>query len=129
MQPTCVHVRSTAKVGVGTAREAALLLKRPIDVVAAGVALIVLWPALLLITLLIKLDSPGPVLYRQARHGRHERVFTLVKFRTLRIEFVRSRGGPVPAGDARRPAGDPGGTRLALAVARRAAAARQCAPR
>jgi exopolysaccharide biosynthesis polyprenyl glycosylphosphotransferase len=94
VQSTCAEARSTPKVGLGAAREAALLLKRPIDVVVAGAALILLWPVMLLIALLIKLDSPGPVLYRQARHGRNEQVFTLVKFRTLRIESCAPAAGP-----------------------------------
>ena len=104
MQSICSQARSVPKVEVWTAPEAALLLKRPIDVLVAGVALIVLWPALLLIAMLIKLDSPGPVIYRQARHGRNERVFTLVKFRTLRIESCAPAAGPfrqVTPGDPR----------------------------
>jgi putative colanic acid biosynthesis UDP-glucose lipid carrier transferase len=91
---TCAQARSMPKVGLGTATAAALLLKRAIDVVVAGVALIVFWPALLLIALLIKLDSPGPVLYRQARHGHNEQVFTLVKFRTLQIDSCAPSAGP-----------------------------------
>jgi exopolysaccharide biosynthesis polyprenyl glycosylphosphotransferase len=90
----CSQARSVPNVEVWTALEAALLLKRPIDVLVAGVALVAFWPALLLIALLIKLDSPGPVLYRQARHGRNERVFTLVKFRTLRVETCAPAAGP-----------------------------------
>jgi putative colanic acid biosysnthesis UDP-glucose lipid carrier transferase len=40
----------------------------------------------LLVALIIKVDSPGPVLYRQARNGLHGEVFSLIKFRTLRVE-------------------------------------------
>ena len=94
MQSTCAQARSTPKVGPWPTRGAALLLKRQIDVAVAGVALIVLSPVLALIALLIKLDSPGPVLYRQARHGRNEQVFTLLKFRTLRIESCAPATGP-----------------------------------
>jgi lipopolysaccharide/colanic/teichoic acid biosynthesis glycosyltransferase len=52
-------------------------------VVAAGL-LVLLLPALALIALAIKLDSPGPALFRQPRAGRLARRFTMVKFRTMR---------------------------------------------
>jgi lipopolysaccharide/colanic/teichoic acid biosynthesis glycosyltransferase len=56
------------------------------DVVLAAVGLVVLSPVFLLVALIIKVDSPGPVLYRQARNGLHGEVFSLIKFRTLRVE-------------------------------------------
>ncbi len=49
--------------------------KRAFDLAAATVALLVLAPALLLIALLIRFDSPGPVFFRQQRVGRHGRPF------------------------------------------------------
>jgi exopolysaccharide biosynthesis polyprenyl glycosylphosphotransferase len=59
------------------------LLKRTFDVLAGGVILAVLSPLLLLIALGIKLTSPGPVLFRQTRVGRHGREFQMLKFRTM----------------------------------------------
>jgi exopolysaccharide biosynthesis polyprenyl glycosylphosphotransferase len=59
------------------------LIKRAIDVIAATVGLVVLAPALALIALLIRLDSPGGVLYRQKRIGRHGREFLMLKFRSM----------------------------------------------
>jgi exopolysaccharide biosynthesis polyprenyl glycosylphosphotransferase len=59
------------------------LIKRAIDVIAATVGLVVLAPALGLIALLIRLDSPGGVLYRQKRIGRHGREFLMLKFRSM----------------------------------------------
>ncbi|MGA8274413.1 MAG: sugar transferase [Candidatus Sulfotelmatobacter sp.] len=62
---------------------ARLLLKRGLDVVGAGAALIFLAPALALIAILVKLDSPGPVLYKALRAGRKRRPFHCYKFRTM----------------------------------------------
>jgi exopolysaccharide biosynthesis polyprenyl glycosylphosphotransferase len=59
------------------------LLKRGFDLVFASVALVVLAPVLALFALLIKLDSPGPVFFRQARIGTGDRRFVIVKFRTM----------------------------------------------
>ena len=50
------------------------------------ILLLITWPLLLLAALLIKLDSPGPLLYRQERIGLNGRVFTLLKFRSMRID-------------------------------------------
>jgi lipopolysaccharide/colanic/teichoic acid biosynthesis glycosyltransferase len=71
---------------------------RALDLVATLVLLLLLLPLLLLIALAIKLDSPGPVLFRQQRVGRGRRQFLVAKFRTM-----RHGGTPAPklAGDAR----------------------------
>jgi exopolysaccharide biosynthesis polyprenyl glycosylphosphotransferase len=60
-----------------------LLLKRIVDVAGSLAALIVLAPLLLAIAVAIKLDSPGPVLFRQRRAGLGGRPFTMLKFRTM----------------------------------------------
>lgn len=59
------------------------MLKRIFDFVAACAGLFVLSPVLLLVALWIKLDSPGPVLFRQKRVGRHGQPFNILKFRTM----------------------------------------------
>ena len=59
-------------------------LKRAFDIGAAGVALIVLTPFLLLVALLIVLESPGPALFLQRRGGVFGRPFLIYKFRTMR---------------------------------------------
>jgi exopolysaccharide biosynthesis polyprenyl glycosylphosphotransferase len=61
----------------------AWILKRATDVVGATVALVLVGPLLALIALAIKLDSRGPVLYRQQRVGRDGRTFSMAKFRTM----------------------------------------------
>jgi exopolysaccharide biosynthesis polyprenyl glycosylphosphotransferase len=60
-----------------------LALKRLVDVVGAGLALLLLSPALVVIAGLIKLESPGPVLYCARRAGRKRRLFRCYKFRTM----------------------------------------------
>ncbi|CAM4223211.1 sugar transferase [Roseateles saccharophilus] len=60
--------------------------KRLFDIGASALGLILLAPLLLLATLWIKLDSPGPALFRQTRVGRFGQPFTIHKFRTMRVE-------------------------------------------
>ncbi len=62
------------------------LNKRFFDLVAAGALLLVAWPIMLIVALCIKLESPGPVLYRQARVGENGRTFQLIKFRSMRSD-------------------------------------------
>jgi Undecaprenyl-phosphate glucose phosphotransferase len=60
-------------------------VKRGFDVCVAGLCLIVLWPLLLMVALAIKLDSPGPVFFRQNRHGYNDEIIPVLKFRTMHI--------------------------------------------
>lgn len=60
-----------------------LLLKRFFDIVVAAAALLVLSPFIALVIALIKLTSPGPVIYRQCRCGLNGRKFTMYKFRSM----------------------------------------------
>ena len=59
--------------------------KRLFDLFFSGLGLLALGPLLLLIALAVKLDSPGPVFFRQERVGRHGRVFRIHKFRTMSV--------------------------------------------
>ena len=59
------------------------LQKRLFDLVFSGMALIVLSPILALVALLIKLDSPGPVFFRQTRYGFNQEPFRIWKFRSM----------------------------------------------
>jgi lipopolysaccharide/colanic/teichoic acid biosynthesis glycosyltransferase len=61
----------------------AALIKRIIDLVGATAALVLLSPVLLVIAVLIRLDSRGPILFRQERMGRGGRMFRIAKFRTM----------------------------------------------
>lgn len=58
--------------------------KRMIDVVVSSVLLAALWPAIVVIAVVIKRGSPGPVFFRQVRAGREGRPFVVYKFRTMR---------------------------------------------
>lgn len=57
--------------------------KRTFDIVAAGCGLALILPLLLVIAALIRLDSPGPVLFRQRRYGFNQQAFRIFKFRTM----------------------------------------------
>jgi len=59
-------------------------LKRWLDVIAAGLLLVVFGPLMALIAIGIKLHSPGPILYRQKRIGRNGHSFDMLKFRSMR---------------------------------------------
>jgi lipopolysaccharide/colanic/teichoic acid biosynthesis glycosyltransferase len=59
-------------------------VKRGLDIVGAALGLIALAPLCALIAAAVKLDSPGPVLFRQSRTGRGGRTFVLYKFRSMR---------------------------------------------
>ena len=67
-------------------RKLQLFLKRAMDIVISGGALLVIWPVLLLIALAIKIDDPGPVFYRQVRVGRGCKTFRIFKFRTMVVD-------------------------------------------
>jgi lipopolysaccharide/colanic/teichoic acid biosynthesis glycosyltransferase len=71
--------------------------KRMFDVVVAGLALVLLSPLLLVLALCIRLDSPGPVFFRQERVGRHGRIFRIHKFRTM-VPDAEARGLPLTVG-------------------------------
>lgn len=75
--------------------------KRIFDWVASGLGLLVLSPVLLALALWIKLDSPGPVFFRQERVGQGGRVFRIHKFRTM-VSDAERRGLQITVGaDAR----------------------------
>ena len=60
--------------------------KRFFDLAAALLLLAVTWPLMLLVALAVRIESPGPVLYRQVRVGEHGRHFQMVKFRSMRVD-------------------------------------------
>lgn len=73
------------------------MTKRLFDLVVSSIALIVLSPLLLVLAILVKLDSPGPALFRQQRVGRFGRPFRIHKFRTMR-EGAPARGHNLTVG-------------------------------
>jgi lipopolysaccharide/colanic/teichoic acid biosynthesis glycosyltransferase len=78
------HIHLVKAEPAGTGRNAAgEYLKRTVDVVAASLLAALLAPLMLVIMLLIRFDSPGPILFRQVRAGRGGRPFMMCKFRTM----------------------------------------------
>ncbi len=69
-----------------------IVVKRAMDVVLSLVALLVLSPLLVLIALVVKLTSPGPVLFRQVRCGLNGRSFQMLKFRSMRVDAEKETG-------------------------------------
>ena len=70
-----------------------LVVKRAIDFAGASGGLLLLAPVMLVIAMLIRLESPGPVLFRQLRRGLRGRPFWVLKFRTMVAEAERAVGG------------------------------------
>jgi len=67
----------------GPDRILALTAKRVVDLVGSAVAMVILSPLLAAIAIAVRVDSPGPILFRQERVGVHGRQFSIVKFRTM----------------------------------------------
>jgi len=64
-------------------REPWPLIKRVLDAGLAAILLLLLLPLLLTVAVMLRLESPGPVIFRQERRGRNGRRFTVLKFRTM----------------------------------------------
>ncbi len=74
------------------------MVKRLFDILFSAGALIVLTPLMLAVALWIKIDSPGPVLFRQTRVGRGGKLFNILKFRSMRVDAA-ARGPQLTVGD------------------------------
>jgi sugar transferase (PEP-CTERM system associated) len=68
------------------------LLKRVVDVVLSFVGILLSWPLMLATALAVRIDSPGPILFRQERVGRDGLPFTLLKFRSMRADAEKATG-------------------------------------
>ncbi len=90
---TVDHLEGITLIGINTPSLARSnrLFKRAMDIVGASVLLAVSSPILLLVAISIKLDSPGPVLFRQKRIGRAGQPFKLAKFRSMVIDAEAQR--------------------------------------
>jgi lipopolysaccharide/colanic/teichoic acid biosynthesis glycosyltransferase len=64
-------------------------LKRVLDIVVASIALILMLPVFVVTTIIIKLETPGPVLFRQTRIGKWGSTFTCYKFRSMYVDAER----------------------------------------
>ncbi|MFN9376407.1 MAG: sugar transferase, partial [Novosphingobium sp.] len=94
--------RPTLIVNRGQLSLASRIKKRVVDLLFSAVALLILAPLLIAVAIAIKLDSPGPVLFRQLRVGYGNRPFEIYKFRSLRHEATDRDGNKsVSVGDSR----------------------------
>lgn len=62
------------------------MIKRILDFLLSLSAMLLLWPVFLLIAVLIKIGSKGPVFFKQKRIGKHKKEFYILKFRTMRVD-------------------------------------------
>jgi len=74
------------------------MIKRTFDIILSFLGLIIISPFLLVIAIMIKISSPGPVFYRGERVGRFGKPFRIFKFRTM-VENADKMGGPSTASD------------------------------
>src|SRR5271170_8040078 len=82
--------RTVAHAGDGLANASPWVVSTTrccLDRAVAAIALLILLPAMILIMLLVRVSSPGPVFFRQLRAGRNREEFTLYKFRSMRVEI------------------------------------------
>jgi putative colanic acid biosynthesis UDP-glucose lipid carrier transferase len=93
--------RTKAPEGRRVPNVAASRRKRAFDIVVAAGALLVFLPLLLVIALLVRLESPGPALFRQRRTGLNGRVFKVLKFRTMTVAEDGDAVRQATRGDAR----------------------------
>ena len=64
--------------------------KRTLDIVGATIILVATLPAMMLVALLIRIESPGPALFRQKRYGKDKQPFNVYKFRTMSTQAPRN---------------------------------------
>ena len=69
-----------------------VVVKRAMDMALSLLALVLLSPLLFLIAILVKLTSPGPILYRQERCGLNGKSFSMLKFRSMRADAEKQSG-------------------------------------
>lgn len=98
MVRSSIHYNEVAGIPVYSMRETPLqgpnaAFKRGFDIVCASLGLLVLSPLFLLITILVKRTSPGPVMYKQTRLGLDGREFKIYKFRTMRVDAEKNGPG------------------------------------
>lgn len=94
-------IDDTAHVMVGRPAAIASWPKRALDILGAAAGLVLLAPLLALVAVLIRLDSPGPVLFPQDRYGFGGRTFRIYKFRTMAATASREAFRQATVGDAR----------------------------
>jgi exopolysaccharide biosynthesis polyprenyl glycosylphosphotransferase len=96
------HINGLTLLGIHSFQlgRSSKLLKRAFDLVASSLLLLVLSPLLLAIAIAIRLDSPGPILFRQRRIGRDGEPFEMLKFRSMRDGAEQERAGLLELNEA-----------------------------
>ena len=92
---------ATSRVAPSHTSRSNEIAKRGLDIVASGLGLLALWPVFLVVAVLIKKDSPGPVFYQAPRVGRGGKPFRLLKFRSMVDKADALGGSSTPQDDAR----------------------------
>ena len=69
------------------------VIKRILDILIGLGVLVVLWPVMLIIALAIYIEDPGPVVFRQERLGKGGKVFTMLKFRSMKVNSEHTGSG------------------------------------
>ena len=82
-------------------KRVSLIVKRMFDVVSSGILLMVLSPVFVVLAVAIKIDSPGPVFYRQERVTQYGRIFRIHKFRTMVNHADKIGSAVTVSGDSR----------------------------
>jgi undecaprenyl phosphate N,N'-diacetylbacillosamine 1-phosphate transferase len=95
--------------GLPMKKQIQLSIKRLADILIAAIALLLAVPFFLLIAILVRLESPGTVIFRQLRSGKNRRAFYMFKFRTMYVGVPHLRN---PDGSAFVGRGDPRVTRV-----------------
>lgn len=80
------YVANKASMKIGSQNTKTPFWKRALDVVTTGTAVLLLLPVFIIVAILIKLDSKGPVFYKSKRVGSGYKIFDLYKFRTMRTD-------------------------------------------
>jgi exopolysaccharide biosynthesis polyprenyl glycosylphosphotransferase len=103
-----LHLQTISGVpvlGIEQLRMATLVnagMKRTVDIVGALVGLFISVPIMVVLALIIKRESPGPIIYQQVRTGRHGHTFTIYKLRSMRLDAEKSGAQWAVSGDPRR---------------------------
>lgn len=63
-----------------------LIMKRTFDVISSSLIFLLFFPLFIVVLLLIKLDSPGPILFKQKRPGLNNKLFNIYKFRSMKVD-------------------------------------------
>jgi lipopolysaccharide/colanic/teichoic acid biosynthesis glycosyltransferase len=79
-------------------RSSSVIIKRLFDIVGAFLGLVILTPVYIVIAILVKMDSPGPVFFKGKRIGQHGKPFDLLKFRSM-VPDAPNKGAAITAGD------------------------------